>query len=446
MRARCCARRANGWARVDALSSNGEPSGRSSDGHQKRTEWSVVYAALLVAAVVLFVWTVRDVLSPFVAYLALLALLAPFAGTRRHMVVVTVATSMLGLHVLSTLGGLLAPFFLAFALAYILDPAVDVLERRIRRPFAITILLVPALAIVGVLLVIGVPEIADQVENLIGRLPEAASRASTYMESARGWLGRVRIPFLPEFDPAALLNPERITLWLQDRQSRLMDGGLAALFGVGRGVGAVLGLLGYIVLTPVLTVYLLRDFDNIKERAAHLIPIAWRTSWLDFLREYDRLLSRFLRGQLIEATLVGVLTWLGLLVLGFPYSGLVGAIAGTFNLVPYLGLLASIVPVIVIALISGSVAGSLLKAGIVFAIVQFIDGSITGPRIVGESVGLHPIWVMLALAIGGSVFGFVGLLLAMPAAVLVKLMISAALEKYRGSRFFQAGATQGDSA
>jgi len=423
-----------------------EEAERIGDGQRQRMEWSVVYAPLLVAAAFLYVWTVRDVLSPFIAYLALLALLAPFAGTRRHMVVVTVATSLLGLHVLSTLGGLLAPFFLAFAIAYILDPAVDVLERKIRRPLAITILLVPVLVIIGVLLIVGVPEVADQVENLIGRLPEAAGRAGGYMEAARGWLGRVRIPFLPEFDPAAMLNPDRITRWLQDRQSRIMDGGLAAVLGVGRGVGAVLGVLGYIVLTPVLTVYLLRDFDKIKERAGNLIPVAYRTGWLDFLREYDRLLSRFLRGQLIEATLVGVLTWLGLQILGFPYSGLVGAIAGTFNLVPYLGLVASIVPVLVIALISGSVAGSLLKAGIVFAIVQFIDGSITGPRIVGESVGLHPIWVILALAIGGSVFGFVGLLLAMPAAVLVKLLIAAALKKYSRSRFFEEGAVPGDSA
>jgi predicted PurR-regulated permease PerM len=98
-------------------------------------------------------------------------------------------------------------------------------------------------------------------------------------------------------------------------------------------------------------------------------------------------------------------------------------VAGVFNLVPYLGLVVSVVPVLIIALLSGSFLGSLLKAGIVFAIVQFIDGSITGPRIVGSSVGLHPVWVMLALAVGSFFFGFVGLLLAMPAAVLLKLVV-----------------------
>jgi predicted PurR-regulated permease PerM len=122
-------------------------------------------------------------------------------------------------------------------------------------------------------------------------------------------------------------------------------------------------------------------------------------------------------------------------------SGLVGAIAGLFNLVPYLGLIASILPVVIIALLSGSILASLLKAGIVFAIVQFIDGSITGPRIVGESVGLHPVWVMLALAVGGFAFGFAGLILAMPAAVLIKLLLREAIARYRASNLFRSSET-----
>jgi predicted PurR-regulated permease PerM len=135
--------------------------------------------------------------------------------------------------------------------------------------------------------------------------------------------------------------------------------------------------------------------------------------------------------------IVGVLTWLGLRLVQFPYSGLVGAVAGVFNLVPYLGLIVSIVPVIIIALLSGSVLISLVKAGAVFVVVQLIDSTVTGPRIVGGSVGLHPVWVMLALAVGGFFFGFVGLLLAMPAAVFVKLLLREGVARYRSSRVFQ---------
>jgi predicted PurR-regulated permease PerM len=235
------------------------------------------------------------------------------------------------------------------------------------------------------------------------------------------------------------IDPERIGAYFQERQEQVLRGGWNAILGVGRGFGTALTILGYLFLTPILIVYLLRDIDNVKARAVALIPEPRRERWLVLLREYDGLLSRFLRGQLLAALIVGVLTWLGLWIAGFPYASLVGAVAGVFNLVPYLGLIVSVIPVLVIAVISGSFLGSLLKAGIVFVIVQLIDSSVTGPRIVGDSVGLHPVWVMLALAIGSFFFGFVGLLIAMPAAVLIKLLLRESLARYHDSRVFRGG-------
>jgi predicted PurR-regulated permease PerM len=139
----------------------------------------------------------------------------------------------------------------------------------------------------------------------------------------------------------------------------------------------------------------------------------------------------------LAGLIVGVLTFLGLWIAGFPYPGLVAVVAGVFNVIPYLGLIVSAVPAIIIALLSGDIAASFLKVGIVFAIVQTIDSTVTGPRIVGESTGLHPVWVILALAVGGSFFGFTGLLLAMPAAVFIKLLVRNAVARYRESRVFE---------
>jgi predicted PurR-regulated permease PerM len=403
-------------------------------------EWRVVYGVLLLGAAGLLVWSIRPVLTPVVLYLVVLALLGPYAGRKGHALVVTVATVLMAIWLLDTLGGLLAPFILALAFAYILDPVVDLLEgRRISRGLAIGLLAIPVLGILVLIGAVAVPALVDQVGGLLNGLPDALSRLEAWFVEVRGWLGRLRVPFLPGYEPFrdfALFDPERIASFVQERQARILEGGLGAVLGVGRGLGAALAVLGYVILTPILVVYLLRDFDGLKRRAVDLIPPARREKWVAFGREFDRLLARFLRGQLIEATIVGLLTWIGLWIAGFPYSGLVGAIAGVFNLVPYLGLVASIVPVIVIALLSGHVLGSLLRAGIVFAIIQFIDGSITGPRIVGTSVGLHPVWVMLALAVGGFFFGFVGLLLAMPAAVFIKLLLREGVSRYRASDAF----------
>jgi len=202
-------------------------------------------------------------------------------------------------------------------------------------------------------------------------------------------------------------------------------------------LGTAFSVLGYVVLTPVLGYYLLRDYDRITERVRELIPPRKRPTWTAFLAEYDTLLSRYLRGQLLTAAVVGVLTALLLWIVRFPYAGLVGAVAGVFNLVPYLGLVVSLVPALLIALLSGSVLVSLLKIAIVFAVVQILEGSVLSPRIVGGSVGLHPVWVILALAVGGFFLGLVGLLLAVPAAVLIKLLLRGALERYRRSAFYR---------
>jgi predicted PurR-regulated permease PerM len=265
-------------------------------------------------------------------------------------------------------------------------------------------------------------------------------RVAAWLTNMEARVERLDLPVLRGTDLSAqlreALDPERVAALVEERQGELMRRAWSTALGVGRGFGALLGIVGYLVLVPVLLFYLLRDWDVLVAHAAGLIPEPARPTWAAFFREYDKLLSRFLRGQLLAAAIVGVLTWIGLLIVGFPQAGLVGAIAGVFNIVPYLGLIASVIPVVLIALVSGGTGGLLIKAGIVFAIVQFIDGSVTGPRIVGESVGLHPVWVIFALAVAGFAFGFAGLLIAMPLAVLIKLLLREGLARWRQSDMF----------
>ncbi|HEX6309943.1 MAG TPA: AI-2E family transporter [Longimicrobiales bacterium] len=405
-------------------------------------ELRYIYGALVLAVAAVFLFSIHSVMSPFIAYLVLLLLLVPYAGSDRHTTIVVAATLALAIWLLETLGSLLAPFILAFVLAYILDPAVDVLERRrVPRGPAVAILVIPVLLLIAIAMAFAIPALVNQVEALIMRLPAAAARALEWLEQLRANAQRWRLPFISDEVLARWLDEERITAYIQSRQEAIAQGAWGTLTGVGRGLGLVLSILGFLVLTPVLIVYLLRDFDNITVRVADLVPQQRREGWLAFAREYDALLSRFLRGQVIQATLVGLMTWIGLWIAGVPYAGLVGAIAGVFNLVPYLGLVVSIVPILIIALLSGSFLSIIVRAGIVFAIVQTIDSTVAGPRIVGTSVGLHPVWVILALAIGGAFFGFVGLLIAVPVAVLIKLLLREGLERYRRSAAFLGSST-----
>jgi predicted PurR-regulated permease PerM len=195
------------------------------------------------------------------------------------------------------------------------------------------------------------------------------------------------------------------------------------------------------VLTPVLTFYLLRDWDDLLDRISDLIPPARRPAIFDFAVEYDDLLGRYLRGQILVAVLVGSVTALGFWLTGFPYAALMGVLVAVFGIIPYLGLALSLVPALLIAITSGDVGLSLLKVAGVFAIAQGLEGTVISPRIVGDSVGLHPVLVVLALAVGGFYFGFAGLLLGVPGAVGVKLLVVRGVERYRASRLYRESAT-----
>ncbi len=411
---------------------------------QADNEWPTIYVAVVALAALAFLFSVKAVLSPVIAFAVLMLLISPWAGTRMHLLTVMAASFLLLLWLLATLGSLLAPFILAFVLAYILDPIVDRIERRgIRRGWAVALLAVPGMLILTVVAIFAVPALVQQVQTLLDYLPTALQRGVEWLQGLRARLAASQSPFLrgEAFDRAlASFSPERVTQFVTEQQALIAQKIWGAVVGVGKGVRIALSILGYLVLTPVLTIYLLIDFDRLTGRAGNLIPLNKRDRWLPFIKEYDALLSRYLRGQIVEAIIVGVLTWLGLWLLGFPYPGLVGVTAGVFNLVPYLGLVVSAIPAVLIALLSGDIVASLLKVIGVFVVVQTIDSTVTGPRIVGGSVGLHPVWVIMAIAIGSFFFGFVGLLLAMPAAVFIKLVVRDAVARYEQSRVYD-GAT-----
>jgi len=193
-----------------------------------------------------------------------------------------------------------------------------------------------------------------------------------------------------------------------------------------------------VFLTPVLTFYLLRDYDGILARLRGLLPRGREAEVVEFAREYDQLLSRYLRGQVTVALIIGVLTSGLLFVVGFPYPFLLGALAGVMGFIPFLGLVLSIIPAVIVALVSGSVVWSLVKVAGVYGAVQILDGTVISPRIVGGSVGLHPVWIVLALSVGGFFFGFVGLLISVPVAVGVKLVAVRGLEHYRRSELYRS--------
>lgn len=403
--------------------------------------WRNVHWVVVMLVLGLYLFTVRTILNPFLLFFLLVFVISPYSGTRFHLLLVSATGLLTFIWVLDTTGFLLAPFVLALVLGYVLHPLVArLVGKRVSRTMAVMVLALPLLGVIALLVFVGIPALSAQATEFIRGTPELVKQASARLEAIQLDLSRRGVPGFDEAsvqERIASIQPEAVMAWLQERQSAIATAVWRGVLGVGRGLGTVLSILSYVFLTPVLTFYLLRDWPAIEAKAGELVPAPYREKVFGFAREYDRLLSGYMRGQLLEAAIVGVLTWLGLLIAGFPYALLLGVVAGVFNVIPYMGLVASLVPGLVIVVFSANPLVALAKLGIVFVIVQLIDGTFLGPKIVGDSVGLHPVWVLLALAVCGFFFGFVGLLIAVPLAVLVKLVLRMALERYRASRLFQ---------
>ena len=402
--------------------------------------WRVLQAvvALLVFGVLLV--SVRELLNPFVFFWILVLVLLPFRGMPGYGLLVFVAAILTVYWLLATTGFLLAPFVLGFVFAYVLDPLVDgLVERRVARTAAIVLLALPVAGVGAVAVLYGIPALIGQVDQLIQAAPELLARVGGWLSGIRERILLAGVPGLDEDTVPDLrnLDPAQVVAFLQERREQLAGGTWRGVLGLGRGLGSAATVAGYVFLTPVLTFYLLRDYDRILAWLRGLLPRGREAGVVEFSREYDLLLSRYLRGQLTVALIIGVMTGALLFVVRFPYPFLLGALAGVMGFIPFLGLVLSIIPAVIVALVSGSVLVSLVKLAVVYGLVQILDGTVISPRIVGESVGLHPVWIVLALSVGGFFFGFVGLLIGVPVAVGVKLVAVRGLERYRRSELYE---------
>jgi predicted PurR-regulated permease PerM len=401
--------------------------------------WRVLQAIVALFVFGMLVFGVQELLNPFVLFLILLIVLIPFRRAPGYVLLVSVAAILTMYWLLATTGFLLAPFVLGFGLAYVLDPLVDALvERRVARSLAIVLLALPVVGAGVAAVLFGIPALVGQIDELVQAAPELVALVGDWLSGIREFV--VGIPGVDEdaVPDLANLDPEEIVAFLQERREQLASGTWRGVLGLGRGLGSAATMAGYVFLTPILTFYLLRDYDGILARLRGLLPRSREAGVVEFAREYDVLLSRYLRGQLTVALIIGVLTGTLLLVVQFPYAFLLGALAGVMGLIPFLGLVLSIIPAVIIALVSGSVLWSLAKVALVYGLVQILDSGIISPRVVGDSVGLHPVWIVLALSVGGFFFGFVGLLISVPAAVGVKLVTVRGLERYRSSELYES--------
>ena len=302
----------------------------------------------------------------------------------------------------------LYPFIIAFIMAYLLNPAVCRLERRLPRLWSIILVYSCILSILIICTSYLVPVLIRELEAFARELPTLISRSDTLLQSAQSQYQNASMPHSLRLSVDNGLR--QVETMLQNTVAELVD---TLLNLVSHSVG--------IMISPILAFYFLYDSHEIRRKFYLAVPGKWRPGVRLFLKDIDKVLSGVIRGQIAVAVIVGFLVSVGLILLDVRFALLIGLLAGALDVIPYFGAFIGATPAIAIALLDSPwLAG---KVALLFFAVHQLEGSVIGPRILGEQVGLHPVTVIFYLLIGGEMGGLAGLLLGVPLAAVGKVVL-----------------------
>lgn len=340
------------------------------------------------------------------------------------------------------LAPVITPFAISAVLAYFGDPLVDRLEDtrvwrwKIGRVLAVCIVFVLLLTLLTVTLLIIIPMLVDQIRLLVQRLPEWIEWFSA---TAMPWLASTAGIELEGFDPAQFSD------MLKQYWKEISTAAFKIVDVISKGGMAVVAILTNLVLIPVVTFYLLRDWDRMIKGIHDLLPRSMESQISKLAGEVDDVLGAFFRGQLIVMLALGVIYAIGLSVVGIEFAVLIGIGAGLLSIVPYLGSIVGVLVAAGAAIFQFQDVFHLLMVLLVFGVGQSAEGMYLTPKLVGDRIGLHPVTVIFAVLAGGQLFGFLGILLALPVAAALNVLVRYAHRSYRGSELYKASAgSEGD--
>ena len=333
------------------------------------------------------------------------------------------------------LRGVLTPVLVAFGVAYLLDPLVDKVEARgLPRALGILALLLVATIVVGVGSLLVLPQVLGDLAQLAGQLPVAVARGLAGIEP---WLAQYGVE-LPHSSVEMLAAFEKNVRSLAPNAAGMVQAVLGAVVG---GTASVFGALAAILIVPVLAFYLLLDFDIITAHTLALVPTRERELVASTASEVDAVLGHFVRGQLTVMAILAALYGVGYSIVGVPLAVPIGLVGGLLSFIPYVGSGVALGLGLLMTVLHWTGWPAVVGVVIVYAVVQALEGLVITPRVVGDKLGLSPVWVLLALMAGGELFGFVGVMLALPAAAIAKVFASHALRRYQESKLFLARAS-----
>ncbi|VAW38580.1 Putative permease often clustered with de novo purine synthesis [hydrothermal vent metagenome] len=326
------------------------------------------------------------------------------------------------------LSPILTPFAISALIAYLFDPFADRLEKwKFSRTLAVVVVFLVITLIAFVILLFLIPTLEYQISNLITNLPNYFAWLS---EHASPWL---KEKFGIQTD---IFNMSEVTVLLKAHWNEA--GGIAKniIASLSKSSLVLLNWMMNIVLIPVVTFYLLRDWDILTARVGELIPRPVYPTINKLVSESNSVLSAFLRGQFSVMLVLGIIYSIGLSIIGLDLSLLIGMGAGIVSFIPYLGAITGMVVGVITAFVQFGDVTFVIYVLIVFGVGQLLEGMVLTPWLVGDKIGLHPVAVIFAVLAGGQLFGFVGILLGLPVAAVVMVLLRFAHQNYMHSKMY----------
>ena len=318
------------------------------------------------------------------------------------------------------LAPVLTPFVAAALLAYIGDPLADRLQQfKLPRTLAVVAVFLLTFIVLALLILLVGPLIRSQVSALVAALP------GLLLQLEQVWL-----PSVLELLKIEAGDNVGIGAFLSNYSDMAGTWGAKVLVSVSKSGGALAAAVLSLFLVPILTFYLLRDWDMIMAHLGALIPSQQRDTVVKLARETDEVLGAFLRGQLLVMFALSVIYSLGLGLVGLEYAIAIGVVSGLISFVPYLGFVIGISLAALTVVMEPNPLWQMIGVIATFTIAQFLEGSILTPKLVGDRIGLHPVIIIFAVVAGGQLFGFFGILLALPAAAVLSVMVRFAYHRY----------------
>ncbi len=348
------------------------------------------------------------------------------SDSQKWLFLISVSFTLLLLYVLRSV---LLPFLLGFVLAYLSDPVVDKLDRVFKkRTLSVLVVFVSLFTSLTVAVLLVFPILGSQLESLMLDIPRVVDWAQASIGPTFTKLTNIEFQYIDieTLRTTVLHNWTEIASYVKE-----------ILLQIAGSSVFLIGWLGYMVLVPVVTFYLLRDWDHLVASIDNLIPRGIQPTIGKLATEIDGVLAEFLRGQLAVMFFLAIFYSVGLWLVGIELAFIVGLVSGLLSFIPYLGVVIGVLLSLVAFAIQLGELSQLLGIGLVFLVGQLLEGTVLSPILVGERIGLHPVVVIFSVMAGGHLFGFFGVLAAVPVAAIMVVLLRYWRREYLASDLYK---------